>query len=76
MTNQRIKYFLGILLIIIFILSANLISGHFFPNESVTASRILPDPEEFQSPPIIVSQSFPFENIEVNVTFPVNVSLH
>jgi hypothetical protein len=73
--NQWMKYFLGILLVIIFIISANVMSGLLFPNEPMTTSRTPPDPEEFQAPPITVSQIFPFENIVVNVTFSVNVSL-
>ena len=74
MINQWKKYLLSILLIIIFILSVNLISGLLFPSESVTASRIVPDPVKFQSPRVTVSQSFPFENRVVNLSFSVNGS--
>jgi hypothetical protein len=74
MMNRWIKIFVYILLIIFFVLSANLMSGLLFPGGTVTTSRIVSDPAELQSPPVTVSQSFPFENSLVNLSFPVNIS--
>jgi hypothetical protein len=74
MMNRWIKYFVSFLLIIIFILSANLISGLLFPSGTVTTSRTVSYPAEPQSPSLTVSQSFPFENSRVNLSFPVNIS--
>jgi hypothetical protein len=75
MSNHSIKFFIGLVLIIILILSANSISGILFPNESPKAPQIIPDPVNLQSPPFIISQAFPFENTKVSISFPVNVSI-
>ena len=75
MSNHSIKFFIGLVLIIILILSANSISGILFPNESTIAPRIIPDPVKIQTPPFIISQTFPFENTKVSISFPVNVSI-
>jgi hypothetical protein len=75
MSNQSIMVFIGLVLIIIFILSANLISGIIFPEESVTAPQIIPEPVKIQSPPVIVSHTFPFEKAMVSISVPVNASV-
>ena len=59
MGNQSIMVFIGLVLIIIFILSANLISGIIFPEESVIAPQTIQEPVKIQSPPIIVSHIIP-----------------
>jgi hypothetical protein len=74
MSTQLIKIVIGLMLIIIFIFSANLISGIIFPNESLIAQRIQ-DPVNPESPQVIVSQTFPFENTVVSLSFPVNRSV-
>ena len=65
MSNQSIMVFIGLILIIIFFLSANVISGIIFPEEPVNASQTIPEPAKIQSPPIVVSNSFPFEKAMV-----------
>lgn len=75
MSNQSMKLLVGLFLIIVFILSANVISGIIFPTESVITPQVISDPEKFQSPIITISQTFPFENSVVSLSFPVNVSI-
>ena len=76
MSNHSIKFFIiGLVLIIILILSANSISGILFPNKSTIVPRVTPDPLEIQTPPFIISQTFPFEKTKVSISFPVNVSI-
>lgn len=74
--KQWIKYLSGIFLILICVLAANLISGLIFSSESAARSPALPDLSESdtQLPRITVLQSFPFENIVVHLSVPVNVS--
>ncbi len=76
MMNQWIKYLTGIFLILIFILAANLMPGLIFSSPPAARSPILPDLSESdsQSPRVTVSQSFPFENMVVNLLVPVNIS--
>jgi len=75
MNSQSIKIFVGFFLIIIFFLSANLISGIIFPSESEIPQTDIIDHDDFQSPQTVISQTFPFETIVVTLSFPVNVSI-
>ena len=75
MSNQSKMVFIGLVLIIIFILSANLISGIIFPEESVIAPQTIGEPVTFQSYPIVVSHTFPFEKAMVSLSVPVNASV-
>jgi len=67
--------FVGLVLIIIFFLSANVISGIIFPEESVIAPQTIPEPVKIQSPLIVVSHVFPFEKAMVSLSVPVNASI-
>jgi hypothetical protein len=75
MGNQSIIVFTGLLLIIIFTLSANLISGIIFPEKSVIAPQTIQEPVKIQPPPIIVSHIFPFEKAMVSLSVSINASV-
>ena len=75
MSNQSIMVFIGLVLIVIFILSANLISGIIFPEELAIIPQTIQDPVTIQSHPIIVSHTFPFEKAMVSLSVPVNASV-
>ncbi len=74
--NQWIQYLTGIFLILIFILTANLMSGLNFSSPPAVKSPISPDLSEsdYQLPHVTVSQSFPFGTTMVNLLVPVNIS--
>ena len=75
--HNRFLKFIGIFLfIIILALSAALISAVFFPKETVIVPKIIPDPTDLQSTPIIISYQFPFEKTTVDLTLPINVSVY
>ncbi len=64
------------LFIIILLLSAVLISAVIFPKEAVIVPHIAPDLTRLQSPPVIISQQFPFEKTSASLTVPINVSVY
>lgn len=75
MNDQLKMVFICLVLIFIFFLSSNVISGIIFPEESVIAPQTIPEPVKIQSPLIVVSHSFPFEKAMVSISFPVNGSI-
>jgi len=75
MSNQSIMIFIGLVLIIIFILSANVISGIIFPEESAITPQTFQEPVTIQSHPIVVSHTFPFEKAMVSFSVSVNASV-
>jgi hypothetical protein len=76
MHNRFLKLIGIFLFIIILSLSAVLISAVFFPKETVIVPKIIPDPTDLQSTPIIIFYQFPFEKTTVNLTLPINVSVY
>jgi len=63
----------GLVFAAAFLISAA-VAGHFLPGSRVIAPRI--DPVIDGSPPIISSQTFPFEQWTVTITVPVNSSVY
>jgi hypothetical protein len=76
MHNRFLKLIGIFLFIIILASSAVLISAVFFPKETVIVPKIIPDPTDLQSSPIIISYQFPFEKTTVDLTLPINVSVY
>src|SRR5665811_1424321 len=76
MGNRFFKLTGIFLFIIILLLSAVLISAVIFPKEPVIVPHIAPDLTRLQSPPVIISQQFPFEKTTLSLTVPINVSVY
>jgi hypothetical protein len=76
MGNRFFKLTGIFLFIIILLLSAVLISAVIFPKEAVIVPHIAPDLTRLQSPPVIISQQFPFEKSTIGLKVPINVSVY
>jgi hypothetical protein len=63
-------------LFLFLVLAAVLISTVIFPKETVIVPHIAPVLTRLQSPPVMISHQFPFENTTVSLTVPINISVY
>jgi hypothetical protein len=76
MGNRFFKLTGIFLFIVILVLSAVLISAVIFPKDAVIVPHIAPDLTRLLSPPVIISQQFPFEKTIISLNVPINVSVY